>query len=493
MIDAFTVAQIRAAEAPALAAGEPLMQRAATALAGVVRDELRRRGVSPIDARVAALIGPGDNGGDALFALAALAGDGVRAQALLVAGHGHEAGLEALRAAGGAALALPPAPEWAETAAGLAQADVVLDGILGIGAHGALREPAAGFVTALNAARAAADAPALAIAVDTPSGIGVDDGSLPGAVLTADVTVTFGGAKPGLVLPPAREACGRVVGIDLGYDLAPATVHRVEDADVARLWAVPGAHDHKYTRGVVGMITGSARYPGAAVLGASAAVRSGAGMVRYLGDRDALGAVLAVRPEVVGAEGRVQSWVLGSGLVDRDDRVQAAIGSGLPCVVDAGALASLPERMSPQVLLTPHAGELSALLGERGEAVDREQVEAEPVRWARRAHELTGATVLLKGAATIVANDAGIWVAAAAPAWLGTAGAGDVLAGLLGTVLAGHAAEIAADPSRTAAYAAMGAHVHGRAAQLANPGGPIAALDVADALGRAIAELLRAA
>src|SRR5699024_1094904 len=128
-----------------------------------------------------------------------------------------------------------------------------------------------------------------------------------------DVTVTFGCAKPALLLPPACRAAGRVEVIDLRLteELAalPAAVRRLDAARLGAEWPAPGADDHKYTRGVVGVLAGSARYPGAAVLCTGAAIRAGAGMVRYLGS--ATGAVLAARPEAVTAPGRVQAWVVG--------------------------------------------------------------------------------------------------------------------------------------------------------------------------------------
>ncbi len=210
--------------------------------------------------------------------------------------------------------------------------------------------------------------------------------------------------------------------------------------------------------------------------------------------------MLATRPEAVAGDGRVQSWVLGPGVDPGDDEqagrvrdaLAAALGEGLPAVVDAGGLTLLPDHLRPWVVVTPHAGELAALLAGRGEPVDRSGVEADPLRWARRAHDLTGATVLLKGPTTVVAGAGGsVWSQADAPAWLATAGAGDVLAGLLGTLLAGRSADVLADPPLAAALAAAAALVHGRAAHRASPGGPVHALAVADALPGTVAALLR--
>jgi NAD(P)H-hydrate repair Nnr-like enzyme with NAD(P)H-hydrate dehydratase domain len=307
------------------------------------------------------------------------------------------------------------------------------------------------------------------VAVDLPSGIGVDDGTVAGPVLRADRTVTFGAAKPGLLLPPAAGLAGELTVVDIGLDLdGEPAVRRLEAADVARAWAVPGPADHKYSRGVVGVVAGTSTYPGAAVLAASAAVRAGAGMVRYVGPEAVGRAVLSARPEVVTAAGRVQAWAVGSGVPTgsgaeqagqddgQHDRVRHALAEAsgregaapertVPVVVDAGGLGLLEPTVPPWFVLTPHAGELATLLRDRGEDVDRALVEAQPLRWARRAHELTGATVLLKGGVTVV---------------------------------------VGPDAATSAAF------VHGRAAHAANPGGPVAALDVADAVPGVVAQLL---
>ncbi|MDQ0372939.1 hydroxyethylthiazole kinase-like uncharacterized protein yjeF [Cellulomonas humilata] len=492
MLQTWTSAQVRAAEEPLLALGVPLMERAAFALhvrtAAVLRE--RRRAVA--GARVVVLAGPGNNGGDALYAGALLARRGVEVHAVVTAERVHEGGLSALLQARGRALRVDGSVD--DAAALAAGADLVLDGLLGIGSDGSgLRGAAGALVQAiLDLGRP------YVVAVDVPSGLGVDDGRRDGIALDADLTVTFGGLKPGLLLPPGTHAAGRVELVDLGLDLAgvPAVV-RLEPGDVADLWPVPASDAHKYTRGVLGVVAGSRAYQGAAVLTTSAAVQAGIGMVRYLGDVGDV--VVAAHPEVVVGHGRVQAWVFGPG-VSPDDagqrrRIEYAFEHvrerGEAAVVDAGALELLPAHVGPHAVLTPHAGELARVLTQRGETVDRAAVEAEPLRWARRTHELTGATVLLKGPVTVVAGAQGAAYAQAdAPAWLSTAGAGDVLAGLLGALLAGRVDAIHEDPSLAAALAATAALVHGRAAHRANPGGPISARAVADALPATIAELL---
>ena len=536
VILAFASDAVRAAEEPLLAAGAPLMDRAAFALSVRVAAELRARRGRVVGAAVVVLVGAGNNGGDALHAGALLAGRGARVLAVATSERVHPGGLAALRAAGGRVVSVADGGPGSRVRAGDAiadayAADVVLDGLLGIGARGALRGPAAEVVRLLGELMADESAGGrcsgpLVVAVDVPSGIGVDAGDVPtddddsgghgrrhadgrgvgtdalGIVLPADITVTFGTAKPGLLLPPAAELVGRLHVVDIGLELAGArpVVARLEPDDVAGLWPVPRASSHKYTRGVLGVVAGTPAYPGAAVLTVSAAVRAGAGMVRFLGAPDVTATILAARPEVVAGAGRVQAWALGPGVdpgdgaqVDRvRDSLAQALARQLPAVVDAGGLALLPERLAPWVVLTPHAGELATLLSARGEDVDRAQVEAEPLRWARRAQELTHATVLLKGAVTVVVGPQGaVYAQADAPAWLATAGAGDVLTGLLGALLAGRARDVVADPTLVAALAAAAALVHGRAADRANPGGPVAALAVADALPATIAAVLR--
>jgi len=516
----YTAAQLRAAESPLLAAGPEgaLMERAAFALAVRVSRELRARQGRVTGAVVVVLVGPGNNGGDALHAGAELARRGARVLAVATSPRVHAPGLADLVASGGRVVTVadggPGDLVWVGDAVASANAaDVVLDGLLGIGARGGLRGVAAELVQLL-AELLAEPSPGrpVVVAVDTPSGIGVDGGALahdpqptptsPGPVLPATLTVTFGAAKAGLLLPPASAAVGRLEIVDLGLDLRRETpaVARLEVADVAALWPVPGTTDQKYSRGVLGVVAGTPAYPGAAVLAVSAAVGTGVGMVRYLGPPGATLAVLAARPEVVAGPGRVQAWAVGSG-VDPEDPPQAAhvhdalaeaLAATQPAVVDAGALVLMPHRLAPWIILTPHAGELAALLVRYGQEVTRAGVEAAPMYWAHRAYELTSATVLLKGATTVVVGANGaVYAQADGPAWLATAGAGDVLTGVLGALLAGRAAAIAADPSLAAALAAAAAFVHGRAAQRAQPGGPVSALAIVAALPSTVAEILR--
>ncbi len=267
---------------------------------------------------------------------------------------------------------------------------------------------------------------------------------------------------------------------------------RWTEDDAAAWIAAPGPDDDKYSRGVLGVVTGSTRYPGAAVLSVEAALHTGVGMLRYLGPERPTDLVLARRPEAVTAEGRVQAWLLGSGIdvEERErgilDRMEAAVTSGLPCVLDAGALHLRPRATGP-VVLTPHAGELARILG-----VDRADIAADPPGFAERAAAELDATVLLKGHTTHIAGPGITLSTQAAPAWLATAGAGDALAGILGALVATHAAEVAADPTALARLAATATVLHGRAAEWASGGGPFTILDLCATVPAVIANLLLA-
>ncbi|WP_438501981.1 ADP-dependent NAD(P)H-hydrate dehydratase [Planctomonas deserti] len=256
---------------------------------------------------------------------------------------------------------------------------------------------------------------------------------------------------------------------------------------------VPG--DDKYTRGVVGIMTGSAMYPGAAVLGVEAAARAGAGMVRYLGPERAADLVLQRRPEAVTADGRVQAWVLGSGMDAKSRSDEAtegllrALGQGVPTVIDAGAL-DLVGRVGGPAVITPHYRELATVLTAAGEDVTAEDVAADAAGWAERAAATLGVTVLLKGHTTYVVGPETRIRVLAGPAWLATAGSGDVLAGILGAMVAAAADRISADPAALARVSASAALVHGRAGALASAGGPLVALDIAEAAPAVIATLL---
>ncbi|WP_330476479.1 bifunctional ADP-dependent NAD(P)H-hydrate dehydratase/NAD(P)H-hydrate epimerase [Terrabacter sp. C0L_2] len=503
MIRAHSVESVRAAEAAAMAQlpeGE-LMSRAALGLAEVAAARL----ADTDGTAVVGLIGAGDNGGDTLYAVAHLAEAGFAGAVVLVPASGregvHAAGLAAAEAAG--VMVHEAAGAAAAAAEVVAEADVVLDGIVGIGGRPGLRPDAARLVDSV-------DDDAWVIAVDLASGLdpageeGEDD------AVWADETVTFGTPKPVHLLPAGEAATGRLTVVDIGIDVddVPAAVERLTWDDVAGLWPVPGSGDDKYSRGVLGVVAGSEAYPGAAVLTTTSAAEAGVGMLRYVGTPTPVGLVHQAVPEAVVGDGRVQAWVVGPGLdTDADDSeartqldaARSALASDLPVVVDAGGLALVEGRREAPTVLTPHAGELARLLTRledgatdrdtdhdaagSGAEVGVDDVKADPLRHARRLVALTGATVLLKGATTLVVTDGEpVRSQADAPPWLATAGAGDVLSGVIGALLAAGLTPHDA--------ASLGAMVHGVTADRVSGGGPLRALAVAHGIRPTVRDLL---
>ncbi|MGY1837917.1 MULTISPECIES: NAD(P)H-hydrate dehydratase [unclassified Modestobacter] len=479
MIGLHTAEQVRTAERALMATLPPgtLMQRAATGLATICLGLAgRAHGL-----RVVLLVGAGDNGGDALFAGAHLAGRGAQVTAVLLnPERAHAAGLAALRRAGGRVT--DPAHS------GLDRADLVLDGVVGIGASGGLRPAAA------DLAAQAAAGPGLLVAVDLPSGVAADTGEVPGEVFPAQHTVTFGAVKPGLVVGAGRRHAGQVhlVDIGLGPHLGEPSARQMTDADAAARIEPPSPDSDKYTGGVVGIVAGSATYPGAGVLCTGAALRTRPGLVRYAGT--AADGVRADWPEAIvtsgrpGHAGRVQAWVVGPGMGTDDDArsvLAEVLATDLPVVVDADGLtmvadapALVRDRTAPTVL-TPHDREFARIFGDVG---------GDRLAAARRGAAELGCTVLLKGDATVVADaDGTTFVNGTGTPWLATAGTGDVLSGVLGAVLA--QTPVTGLPAVEAAAAA--AHVHGRAGQLAAADGPLIAGDLVRHLPEAVGRLYR--
>jgi hydroxyethylthiazole kinase-like uncharacterized protein yjeF len=457
----YSVEQIRAAE-DALMARLPegaLMARAATGLAvecGRLLDRV-------YGARVVLLVGGGNNGGDALYAGAALARRGAAVRAVLLSPErAHAGGLAALQRAGGRVVPADAVP--------VRGADLVLDGIVGIGGQGGLR----GAAVELAAAAEDALTDAVTVAVDVPSGVAADTGAVPGASVRADVTVTFGALKPGLIAGAGVPRVGELRLVDIGLDatLPTATTFVLEANDVAEILSAPD----------------STAYPGAGVLATGAAAVGGAGYVRYAGSAGE--AIRARYPEVVvqsGAEPgrlRVQSWVIGPGIgTDEPARrlLAAVLATDVPVIVDADGITLVGEwpellryRAAPTVL-TPHDREFARIAD--GPSDDR-------LGSARAAAAALGATVLLKGNSTVVAApDGRAWINRTGTPWLATAGSGDVLSGLIGSLLA-----TGLEPP---VAAAAGAYVHGVAGQLAAAEGPPTSADVLAALRGALRTVRR--
>lgn len=528
MRNAHAVAEVREAER-ALMARVPegsLMQRAATGLASVCAGLLGRMHGGVYGSRVVVLAGSGDNGGDALYAGTRLARRGAVVTAVAAGTRVHPGGSAALLSEGGrlveagehmTAAAGQASPGGQATAGGvgaaakraIAEADLVIDGLLGIGGRGGLREPAASL-----ADRAAASG-AVIVATDLPSGIDADTGEAAGAAIRADVTVTFGTWKPGLLIDPGASHAGvtELIDIGLGPYLGAPDAAAPQAADVASWLPHPSAESDKYRRGVLGVLAGSDQFTGAAVLAVGGAVRGGAGMVRLVAAPAAAAVVRERWPEavitvnggdqppgqVIEAAGRVQAWVVGPGMgtgADAADALAAVLATDLPVLVDADGLTVLAEhrellpRAAPTVV-TPHAGELARLLDA---GVQRADIEARRLEFARRAAAELGVAVLLKGSTTVIAGPGDgtgqpgdgpgeperghVLVNPTGVSWLATAGSGDVLSGLAGALLAQGV------EARRAAAAA--AYLHGIAARLAADGAPIGASDLIAALPAAV-------
>jgi ADP-dependent NAD(P)H-hydrate dehydratase / NAD(P)H-hydrate epimerase len=520
---AHTVDVVRTAERSLMAKvpDGTLMQRAAAGLAATCAQLLGRC----YGARVVVLAGSGDNGGDALYAGARLAGRGADVVAVAAGSGLHVGGAAELRRQGGRVIpavapgeragagqhsatgsgSTPVTPAAAATAtaaiapdavAAIAAADLIIDGLTGIGGRGGLREPAASLAGLVGEARTGS---ALVVAVDLPSGVDADTGEVPGRAVAADATVTFGTLKPGLLVDPGASLAGTVELIDIGlgpYLPAPAVVS-LQAADVAAILPQPSAESDKYRRGVLGLLAGSEQYTGAAVLSAGGAIRAGAGMVRLVSAAPAVAAVRLRWPEVVltaydpahaadgiKTAGRVQAYTVGPGLgtdATAHELLAHVLASDLPVLVDADGLTVLSEHLDllprhAPTLITPHAGELARLL-----RADRADIEARRLHYARAAAAQLGVTVLLKGSTTVIAAPEAaepVLVNTTGSSWLATAGSGDVLSGMAGSLLA--------QGAETAHAAAAAAFLHGIAARLAARDAPIGASDLFAAIPAAI-------
>lgn len=467
MLTAHLVADIRAAE-EALAATLPegeLMRRASKGLAEALD-------FIPPGELVVMLIGPGNNGGDALYAAAHLLDRGVRVDlCLLDETKVHAEGLATALAAGAEVVSEPTRQSWC------------LDAIFGIGARPGLEGKAAEWLGWID------EQEPYVIAVDVPSGVDVDGGTLPeddGLVFAvrASKTITFGAYKPCLLVGPAADHAGTEIPalVDIGLKAHLPKFPAIQAIEVNEGFGPAGLGGpvDKYLRGVLGIAAGSAEYAGAAHLCVAGAQAGGfAGMIRFVGTPELSKRVVDRAPEVVAGHGRVQAWVVGPG-GGRNAKTQLdlALKARRPVVVDASALAHIPDRFPSAAVLTPHSGELAKMMDTSRDAVD-----ADPLRHVEEAAARWDCTVLLKGKRTLIAHPGQpTRVNLSGTEWLATAGAGDVLAGLIGSIVAGgwHSYE-------AASHAAF---IHGAAAVRANPGGPITASMVAAEIPGVIADFI---
>lgn len=509
MLKAYTAADIRALEEPFVSApdyDDELMRKAAY---GLYQQTLKLLENKP-DAGLLLLIGSGNNGGDGLYAGAHLAHAGYRVDAIFTGKTAHKKGKEAFLAAGGRVLESSQKLD-------IASYTIFIDAILGTGARGGLCGAAAELVQKITQHK---DKDAQVIACDLPSGIDGSTGEMHEPILDADLTVTFIARKVPH-LSSAAYRCGTVEVIKLGIednlkDFTPA-ICQYEMPEIGQLIRVPGPYDHKYARGVCGLLTGSEEYPGAALLSTQACINTGVGMVRF-GAVAHLASLIHLRnPEAVcftgdPAEQKVQAWLAGSGATgqERENHIFAALAAKEPAVLDAAAINKTAQWISDKGvlstthILTPHAGELeeffmwmhalktSAWQEAAGDIQppSRLEIEARPADWVKIAHKLSGATVLLKGAITHIAgDDKTVWSVRTDAHYLASAGSGDVLAGIIGGLLAQNQA--AKEPLPAKDIAQLACFIHGVSADLINTGtGPTPASALAEHIPAAIAYLM---
>lgn len=449
-----TAAEMRAAEAAAIAAGTPveaLMDRAGTAAAEAV---WRYAGALP----TLVLCGPGNNGGDGYVIALRLQERGIPVR-VAAAGEPRTPAAAAARARWTGPLedlaSAPPAP-------------VLVDALFGTGLTRGLDESLAQRLARLAAAAR------VRVAVDLPSGVATDDGRILSPVPDFDLTVTFATLKPSHRLQPAARHMARVVVADIGI-AAESRLTALERPGIR----APGPDDHKYSRGKVIVVGGE--MPGAAALAAIAAARAGAGYVTLVGGSGTVPNAIVRADELDDQlhDARVGCVVVGPGLgrsAEAWEKLRRALATAHPIVLDGDALWLLAERGMPSVtaaplVATPHAGEFRHLFGDGGSKVDA----------ARAAAARHGMTIVYKGADTVLAaRDGRAAIAGADSHWLATAGTGDVLAGVV-------AARVASgmEPFEAASAAVW---LHGRAAELAGPG--LIADDLLAALPTALAECL---
>ncbi len=467
--------------------GIQLMRVAGEAVFRVMGDEY-----GPLEERrVVVLCGKGNNGGDGFRVAELLVSTGVSCEALLL-GKMDEVRGDALTCLRDAERAGCPVVEvagtdvLAERAGEIVEADLIVDAVFGTGFRGALAGLAAEALDLVNRSRAGV------IAVDVPSGVNATTGEVSEHAVQADLTVTFGCLKAGQVLKPGSLLCGELRVEEIGFDpeafaLVEPFARALTMAEAAALLPVRSWNAHKYSSGSVFLLASSVGMTGAAILAATAAMRAGAGMVRA-GCPDSLNDILEMRltealtvplPEVrkkrclsLRALGAVREQAGKAGVVaagpglgryfETTELIRRFVGGYRgKLVLDADGLNAFEGAAdqlanSPgETVITPHAGELSRLVGKPAA-----EIAADPVNAARDAARVLGKVVLLKGPCAVIASPEGeVWLNGSGSQVLATAGTGDVLTGII--------AGLAAQGLDVFRAAVLGAFVHGICGELA--------------------------
>lgn len=486
--------------------GQQLMKQAGDAFV----EQMQKHGFLDDSPVVVILAGHGNNGGDGYVIAADLRKKGIAVSVIMATSPDRIKGdalfhFDKLKELD---VTVEPWKNEASQQILISEADLIVDALLGTGIEGEIRAPYDTLITLVN--RSSADV----VAVDVPSGVTGDAGAVLEPCIKAKLTVSMGFGKQGCLFEPARTHSGMIVTVDIGFP--PDSLEHVEAKVIKQNDAgdyLPSiyhrlSHTHKYTAGKVYIIAGSRGFTGAAILASTAALRSGAGLVRLaipesLGpiiESQSLETIVDYAPETENSGIALAAWptlqagcewadtiVLGPGL-GRDPETRQMVNQIVaevqkPLVIDADALFALGE--DPQILksrqgpciLTPHAGEFKRLLGRTGDYVPTWQ---DAMEYA----EKYSASVLLKGAPSLIASPTGeITVNSSGYAGMATAGSGDVLSGIIGSLWAQWPHEV-----KVLAFAMF---IHGRAAELKHPDRGVLGLiagDIVDALPDALKE-----
>ncbi|MGA2605476.1 MAG: NAD(P)H-hydrate dehydratase [Verrucomicrobiia bacterium] len=476
---AVTTEQIRQLDQQTISLGTPgeeLMERAGYAVARTTIEFLRRK-----DARSVLLFaGKGNNGGDAIVAARHLAAAGCQPALVLLCQRTELQGDPLLHfqklVAAVRVLELPTLDELAEIVGEIEPA-VVVDGLLGTGLSGEVREPYATAIKVINGLHRPV------VAIDIPSGLDSDTGEVLGVCVRAQTTVTMGLPKIGLLKPAAVEFVGRIETVDIGFprkllDHVQTDVELVTAGDVAALLPPRRRAAHKGDFGHLLVIAGSEGYTGAPVLAAHAAARAGAGLVTLAVPRSIYRIVASnCPPEVMPRAADFEKLdttdfagfnavALGPGLGQHANtqRMIWKVVSGWfpPIVADADALNAMAHgvaaltKLHKPLVLTPHPGEMGRLIGKTTQEVQSN-------RWdvAREFAKEYGVVTVLKGAGTLIAERSGpLWVNTTGNPGMAKGGMGDALTGIIGAFLAQGMAP--ADAARA------GVFIHGLAGDLAS-------------------------